>query len=252
VSGKTFYISVVSHGHDDLIMSNIDLVSLLGTNCVVVVKDNLKSDNLMKYCSSVGFHYITTNEKCGFGENNNIVFKYCQDLGMSNDDYFVTLNPDVIIDSSNFQRMQGQIEKSAFSISAPKLFSDKSHTVIERSVRQFPNVFSILRPFLGKPVNKPYDLYLLNSDIKCDWASGAFLVFSSSIYGKLLGFDNSYFMYFEDVDICYRAQKEYGYRVNYLSAVHATHFGGYQNRNVFSQHFFWYLKSLINFLRKTL
>ena len=40
-----------------------------------------------------------------------------------------------------------------------------------------------------------------------DWAAGSFLLFKASLFRKLGGFDPGYFMYCEDIDICWRAQK---------------------------------------------
>lgn len=250
MADKRFYISIVSHGHEDLIMTNSKLIELLDSDFFVVIKDNLNSFKLEKYCNDVGFHYVASINRCGFGENNNIVFNYCKKIGMTELDYFVTLNPDVVIDTVNFNKIKVELQNNMYPIVAPKLFSDREHTAIEQSVRHFPSFASIFRPFLGKPLNKPYEISLLSDNIVCDWASGAFIVFLSSVYDNLRGFDESYFMYFEDVDICYRAKTDFNHDVVYLSSVHATHFGGYKNRNLFSKHFFWYLKSLINFLRK--
>ncbi|MDP5132958.1 MAG: glycosyltransferase family 2 protein, partial [Paraglaciecola sp.] len=79
---------------------------------------------------------------------------------------------------------------------------------------------------------------------------GAFLVFKSSIYEQLAGFDTSYFMYYEDVDICLRYYKISGHGICFLKNIHATHIGAYQNRRFFSKHFFWYLRSLARFLKR--
>ncbi|MDE1292895.1 hypothetical protein [Vibrio aestuarianus] len=84
-----------------------------------------------------------------------------------------------------------------------------------------------------------------------DWAAGSFLVFQADLYKKLNGFDENYFMYFEDVDICFRARKYYDQNVVYLSNIKAIHQGGYQNRKIFSKHFRWYFSSLLRFLFKS-
>src|SRR5690625_6433863 len=46
----------------------------------------------------------------------------------------------------------------------------------------------------------------INAHCHVDWASGAFLVFEAELYAELGGFDERYYLYCEDVDICWRAR----------------------------------------------
>ncbi len=41
-----------------------------------------------------------------------------------------------------------------------------------------------------------------------EWVAGSFIAFKSSSYRKVQGFDENYFMYCEDIDICYRAKSQ--------------------------------------------
>ena len=51
------------------------------------------------------------------------------------------------------------------------------------------------------------DKFSLNEESFTDWAAGSLLLFSADTYKKLNGFDEKYFMYCEDIDICYRYKK---------------------------------------------
>ena len=123
---------------------------------------------------------------------------------------------------------------------------------MEQSLRKFPTFISFLNILKGKSFTEAYDKASLATGTLVDWAAGSFLVFKSELYEKLNGFDESYFMYFEDVDICHRANKYHNQRVLYLSDIKAVHEGGYQNRKIFSKHFRWYLSSLFKFLFKSI
>jgi GT2 family glycosyltransferase len=68
-------------------------------------------------------------------------------------------------------------------------------------------------------------------------------------YRALKGFDEGYFMYCEDIDICYRA-KQLATDILYFQDIKAVHLAQHSNRRVFSKHFFWHLKSIARFLLK--
>ncbi|MEZ9740390.1 hypothetical protein AB4283_16460 [Vibrio splendidus] len=245
------YISIVSHGHEDLISLNDSIIEInKSSNVTFVVKDNLKSKELESYCCSNELCYIISDGVMGFGENNNFVFEYCKANGMKGDDWFITMNPDVIISSLEFDNLfleLGCLNKGIYAIN---LFNNKELTNDEFSLRRFPAKINLINMFIGRSVTKSYDKSRLNDKSNVDWASGAFLVFNSELYEKLKGFDASYFMYYEDVDICYRAKNEYNQSVKFLSNVRAFHEGAYKNRNILSKHFRWYLRSLLIFLSR--
>lgn len=243
------YISIVSHGHDELISSNLKLYEISQiSNVKVVVKDNLQSEVLERFCSDRNYGYLSSSMKMGFGENNNHVFDHCRKIGMSDNDWFLCLNPDVSIDVENFERLSRLLAIEEGQIYTVNLFKDKFYKNTENSLRYFPNWARALNMLFSGSVTKAYDKNQLSDRAKVDWASGAFLIFRVGIYEQIGGFDRSFFMYYEDVDICYRAYKQYGYSVCFLKSVKAVHAGAYQNRNILSAHFRWYLKSLFLFL----
>ena len=247
----SIYISVVSHGHDDLIISNESLLAINSLeNVILVVKDNVKSLALKAWCNKNNVQYLTSSHAMGFGENNNFVFDYCKNLGMDRNDWFVTINPDVIISKEQFEKLISELSLRERGLLTINLFRNIGLTEHECSLRYFPTFKSLINLFLGKSITKSYDKTLLSDNSGVDWASGAFLIFSCDLYDSLGGFDKKYFMYYEDVDICYRARKEHDVSVVFLKNVLAYHEGAYQNRNVFSKHFRWYMKSLLTFLMR--
>ncbi len=246
---KSFYIGIVSHGHDEYIMNNENLVSIFeDENVQIVIKDNLNSIKLEKFCSEVGFSYLSSQKQKGFGENNNDIFNYCSSsLEASDDDWFLIINPDVIIEQSEFCKLKKELEKVESEFCTIDLYKDLNYEYSEVSLRKFPGYLNILNPLRMKPVNSIIHKTTLKNYSQVEWASGAFLCITKALYMSLKGFDTRYYMYFEDVDICYRARKV-GVKLVYLKNVRAVHSGAYKNRNVYSKHFFWYLSSLFRFL----
>jgi GT2 family glycosyltransferase len=246
------YISIVSHHNDDHIILNADLREINRLdNVTVIIRDNVASSKLKDYCFNNEFQYNSSNNLLGFGANNNKNFELAVDLGMVDDDWFILINPDVAISAEMIEKLSDSIGGGGSKLFAINLFSDEQFTSMEQSLRKYPTFFSFMNVFKGKSFTEAYQKVELSDYSEVDWAAGSFLVFNANLYKSLNGFDEKYFMYFEDVDICFRANKLFGEKTTYLRDIQATHEGGYQNRNIFSPHFRWYFKSLFRFLFKS-
>ncbi len=246
------YISIVSHGNDKDIMSNTNLLEICQLDFVtVIIRDNVSSDCLKHYCLEKGIEYNCSADTLGFGANNNINFQVAMKLGMKKSDWFVLFNPDLDICASMVKNLFSTISTQSNQIFAINLYFDAKFELMEHSLRKFPTFLSFLNVFKGKSFTDAYDKFNLQDFSTVDWAAGSFLVIQTELYEKLNGFDENYFMYFEDVDLCWRANKLYDQRVVYLKDIKATHQGGYQNRKLFSKHFRWYFVSLMRFLLKS-
>lgn len=81
-----------------------------------------------------------------------------------------------------------------------------------------------LLPSVFRRVETSLDFYA-NDKSDLDWVSGAFLLTPRSLWEKLAGLDERYFMYVEDVDYCRRV-KEAGYSINYVANVDVCHYEG--------------------------
>ena len=64
-----------------------------------------------------------------------------------------------------------------------------------------------------------------------DWIPGAFVFIPAAVWTRLGGFDERFFMYYEEVDLCRRLQAA-GLQVHYWPALKATHIGGASARTV--------------------
>ncbi|AOT09689.1 glycosyltransferase family 2 protein [Pseudoalteromonas luteoviolacea] len=242
-------VGIVSHGHYDYISNNTELTEIAKLDYVdVVVKDNIGDDRLRDYCDAHNFDYIISSSPLGFGDNNNSIFDYATDqLHAKGDDWFIIFNPDVEITLQDFKLLANELNKGQNQFYAPNLFKDTQYTVPENSIRYFATYKDLFNPFLLKPINRPYKKDELQDQQAVDWASGAFLCIQFSAFEDVGGFDSKYFMYYEDVDLCFRL-KQQNQPLKFLKGVKAVHKGEYKNRSVFSKHFRWYLSSLFKFL----
>ncbi|MCX8809346.1 glycosyltransferase family 2 protein [Vibrio parahaemolyticus] len=242
------FISIVSHGHCSLI-KEIGLIQRLSYDFELVIKSNKPGDDFSSYSHLDKFHWLDGDYGLGFGANNNVVFEYCnQSLGMTGEDYFLVINPDVDIELSTIQNLVSTMQSDKVRIAAINLFKDSEYEVFDCSIRNFPTFYTFSKSMLGLGNDSILDKSSIHSPIDVDWASGSFLAFLSSHYHALGGFDEKYFMYCEDVDICFRS-KLLGSPVRYFPSILAIHHAQHANRNVFSKHFVWHLHSAYRFLR---
>lgn len=243
-------VAIVSHGHYNYIESNVELKKIAKINDVkVVIKDNIKEVRLESYSGICGFEYVTTSEVLGFGDNNNYIYEFAKSkLSVGNNDWFIILNPDVEISSFEFTKLIEQLKRQPGQFFAPNLFKDRDFITTENSIRKFASYLDLFNPFKLQPINRPYNKSELNDLDVIEWASGAFLCVTFKAFALVGGFDKKYFMYYEDVDLCYRLNQQ-GVKLKFLKNIKAVHKGEYKNRSIFSKHFRWYLGSLFKFLK---
>lgn len=241
------FISVVSHGHSDLIAA-LDCIPKLNQDFVVVVKNNLECPREIVKLNTLGVKVINERFNSGFGENNNIVFDYCQnELMMSDDDYFLVLNPDVVVDKDVIKDFLSLTASDRLKFSTANLYKDSSFETPDNSIRRFPKAIDFFNSFLG--IGKPYhyDKSIMRSQSHVDWAAGSCLLFRADHYKRLNGFDERFFMYCEDIDICRRSH-ELNEPLTFLPEIKMLHLAEHSNRSIFSKHFFWHVKSIIKYL----
>ncbi|MFH4868927.1 glycosyltransferase family protein [Vibrio diabolicus] len=223
-------------------------MSLLSEDFQVIVKSNKVGDDFTDLLNAKGFHWINKNYGCGFGHNNNIVFDFCRsNLGMKENDYFIVLNPDVVISNSVLNNLVHEMKDAGVCISAINLFKNLKDNMYDNSIRNFPTLVQFIKSFLGFGNTSIIDKSKIDNVCNVDWAAGSFLAFKAGHYELLRGFDERYFMYCEDIDICYRSHL-IGHRLTYFPNIMALHLAKHENRNLFSKHFFWHLTSAMRFL----
>lgn len=243
------YISIVSHGHEQ-ILKNSGLLNSLASQFTVIIKNN-KKENKSKLNDMFGEikNLIIIDEKynLGFGENNNFIYKYCIDqLDIKNDDYFCVINPDILISPETLTATLELMSENNIELSTIPLYTDNSYTQLDNSIRKFPTLSTFIRSFL-KMKNESVHIDTTSTYQKADWAAGSFLIFKSSLYKEVNGFNENYFMYCEDIDICRKVQKT-GRNLYYFSNLKAIHDAQRNNRKIFSKHFYWHLRSVFIYL----
>jgi N-acetylglucosaminyl-diphospho-decaprenol L-rhamnosyltransferase len=246
------HVAIISHGHEDLLISS----QLGGLRDAphpihIWVKDNKPSAKLKAYCQQHGVSYSDQRPGLGFGENNNYLFEQVKKKhGFQASDAFVVMNPDITIKAETISLLIAQMQHDHALLASINLFRDPAHKNHDFNIRHFPDILSPFRMLSSRSLTQTYDKTQIAGACEVDWASGALLAFDAEHYARLGGFDAHYFMYFEDVDLCYRSKKLLNAGVRYYPQFKATHLAARQSRNLMSPHASWFIRSFLTFLSR--
>jgi hypothetical protein len=112
------------------------------------------------------------------------------------------------------------------------------------SPRRFPTLLQLARRVLSRA--KGPDYAGINHPVEVDWVGGMFMVFPREAYSTVGGFDERFFMYMEDVDICRRLHDS-GREVWFDPRCEVTHDAQRRNRRDM-RHLRWHVASLARYL----
>ena len=161
-------------------------------------------------------------------ENNNTGYAAGNNLGIrqARGEYILLLNPDTKLNPDTLEIMLNFVNTHPeIGISGCKLV--KADGKLDLACRRrFPNpANSFKRLFLEN--NKDYNYSNISEDqeIEVDSVVGAFMLIRKSVVDKIGMLDESFFMYAEDLDYCWRC-KETGFKVWYYPKAVATHYKG--------------------------
>lgn len=237
-SGVEISISIVSHLQISLISNLLMDIDKYCRNLNIELILTLNLDEDLPF-SVDAFSYpiklLRNKTPMGFGANHNQAFRAA--VGK----YFCVLNPDIRLSCNPFSALIACLQNPLIGVAAPLILGKTG--LVEDSARRFPSPLKILKKAF---VERRCSDYLIKEDaIFPDWVGGMFMVFPEKIFVKLNGFDERYFLYYEDVDICARLRLQ-GYQVivcPQVAAIHDAQRTSHQSLKYLS----WHLRSLIRF-----
>ncbi len=204
--------------------------ALINYNSEIIVIDNASSDGSVEDIKEK-FPYvkvIANKENIGFGKANN------QGLEIAEGNYIVLLNPDTIVREDTFSKLIEFVDKNSKVGMATCKVLNPDGTLQLACRRGFPGPWTSFTKITGLsklfPKSKLFARYNLtyldeNKTSEVDAISGSFMFFTREVYKKVGGFDPQFFMYGEDLDLCYRVQQA-GYKVCYIPDTEIIHYKG--------------------------
>lgn len=173
---------------------------------------------------------FSTGANVGFAKANNFGATFCRGKN------FCFLNPDTEFFTCDLQPLLNKL--SSHEIVSPQLVIDLRLTPQKWSAGSEITLFSILKNNIG--LNKDALLWKASQPIEVDWVSGACLFITKKLFQELNGFDENFFMYFEDVDLCKRARK-LKKKILLFPNIKILHWGGRSRKNAFLQKKMYYI-----------
>jgi len=171
----------------------------------------------------------------GFGANHNQAFS------LARGDFFCVLNPDIRFSDNPFPALMTCLADSTVGVSAPLVLSAEG--AVEDSARRFPTPFKIICKAFGGC--KGIDYSISKEDLLPDWVGGMFLLFRRAVFLQLGGFDQRYFLYYEDVDLCARLGLS-GLKVVLSPAARVEHHAQRTSRRKL-RYLAWHVQSMLRF-----
>jgi hypothetical protein len=231
-------LSIVSHRQNVLVNELLgDIKRLCADRVALVLTQNAPDSVPLQVANLPCPVQVIVNETIkGFGANHNAAFKRCHTS------WFCVCNPDIRLSGDPFPALFDALAAPRAAVAGPLVRDPNGR--IEDSVRRFPTLWTLSKKLFvdRREPDYPADL----GPLAVDWVAGMFMLFRSDAFRTVTGFDEAYFLYYEDVDICRRIHR-LGWSVTYDPRAEVIHFARRASRRDprLAMH---HLKSMLRFL----
>jgi N-acetylglucosaminyl-diphospho-decaprenol L-rhamnosyltransferase len=207
-------ISIVSHNQAQLVSELLsDIDRYCGPEIETIVTSNVREENQIDFTKyNRPIRQIDNMTPKGFGANHNAALKTARGK------YFCVLNPDIRLTNNPFPELLECIMTNRVGVVAPLVTNVEGK--IEDNARRFPTPLKIMAKTLTGKQTPEYST--TSGDFSPDWVGGMFMLIPADIYEKLCGFDERYFLYYEDVDLCARMRLA-GYDIRLCTKTKVIH-----------------------------
>ena len=190
-------VSVVSHGQNDLVGQLVEDIDRHCKSAVeLILTENIPDAAPPKASSVYPTLHVANTKRKGFGANHNAAFRHCRAP------FFCVMNPDVRMRLDPFPELTGVLADPLVGVAGPLVRNPAG--AVEDSARRFPTLAGIARKLVSRARRGP-DYRTDTGPVRVDWIAGMCMLFRSETFKALGGFDERYFLYYEDVDLCRRA-----------------------------------------------
>jgi len=211
----------------------------------IIVVNNDQKDKIKELIQKFSEVKIYQNEKnLGFGAGNNVGAR------IAKGDILLFLNPDTEIISKNIEDIFSLFQKNdKLGIIGSQLWLD-DNKIQPWSVGYEISLLNLIKNNLG--LTSGQNIWQAKEKVEADWVSGAALFIRKDTFEKTGGFDEKFFMYFEDMDLCKRVRAR-GNIILYNPNFKVRHIGGrsYPEKNFQKKDYYkaqeYYFKKHRNF-----
>lgn len=172
----------------------------------LTLRPEFENTHILNHCANDGFA-----KACNLGASK------------AQGDILFFLNPDTRILTDNFAEIKKCfLLRKDVGIIAPRLLTENRKS--QRWSAGFEiNLWNILKNNFGLITDK--NLWNVSTETQASWVSGAAMAIRSSLFKNISGFDENFFMYFEDADLCKKVSSA-GKIILILPEIQVLHLGG--------------------------
>lgn len=228
--------SIVSHGHGIMVPNLVRQLLNCPEISRIIITFNTPEDSI-SYPNDPKVQFIYNINPKGYGANHNTASK------LAKEQFFCVLNPDIELLENPFPSLLKCQGIQDVKLVAPLVISKSGQ--IEDSMRYSPSLRSLIsKLFFGD--SGSYQISFGDQVIFPNWVAGMFMLFDLKKYELIGGFDESFFMYYEDVDICERIWLSGSRVAGDLSSrvIHDARRASHRNLT----HMRWHLMSMMRYL----
>lgn len=256
LSGPDVTIVIVNYNVKEFLANCLRSVETasngLNTQCIVV--DNASKDGSVEFLRNRfrNVRFIENSENYGFGKANN------QAIREAKGKYTLLLNPDTLLQEDTLRVLIRHMdENSECGVCGCKIVNPDG-TFAPESRRIVPTLSTAVYKALGLtalfPKNRIFGAYYQgwkdeDEPGEIPVLSGSFMFFRTNVLKEAEGFDERFFMYGEDIDLCYRVRKN-GWRIDYVPETSIIHYKGESSKQNNMQYVRHFNRSLYLFFEK--
>ena len=250
-------ISIVSyHNYDDIIelINSIEKYINHNLRVQIYIIDNGACDSSLNEIedfknelNKYGYtEYINPGENLGFGKGHNYV------IDLIDSEYHAIVNPDILLKEDSFSKIINYMDNRIdVGMVIPRLIDVNGN--LQKVYREEVTIHDMfIRMFCPQLFPRKMDRITLQDkdytkEFQVPFGQGSFLIMRTNLFKKLKGFDDRFFMYMEDADLCKRVNLES--KLMYFpetEVVHKWEKGSHKNKKLFKYH----VRSMIKYFLK--
>lgn len=249
-------VIIVAYNSSDFIPACLKSVrdASEGIDAEVIVLDNGSPEPITSEIKDFfpEVKWIDSKENLGFGKGCNLAVK------SATKPYLFFINPDTLVSQDSFRKMLEFVQEHPEAGLAGSRILNEDGSLQLACRRSFPTTISAISKTVGLAALFPkskllasYNMTYADPDevTEVDAISGSFFCMRSELYRELKGFDEDFFMYGEDLDLCFRA-KVAGFKNYYTPSTNILHFKGQSCKTRRWKSYVDFYKAMIIFVKK--
>lgn len=214
-------------------------LALQSVRVTVVVVDNGSGDDSVDVLRAAlpGVFIVTEDSNGGFGAGCNAGIEYAVSMNM---DYVWLINNDAKPDQHCLEHLLA------------KTVNDQNVGVVGARIREPSGTIEDHAGCVMNPLTLHCQYTMSEADMSANryaWITGASMLLSMRALQKIGTFDMSYFMYWEDADICHRLRQA-GFTMAIASDAVVEHLAGTSSNQMRLQRYQWHIKSQAQWINK--